>query len=186
MKDDIQTNVFSPLVRMYPNTANCIEEAKAKGTSVTKNIDTSYAVALINLYTQSCKLNDQTYFYGELNRQLREGANTFWQTVGNIFDRAIDYLNIEFFNVTYRAQSDLDMTPIKGENYTFKSLTSTSLIANMVEYFYCQADSKYFFEMYNVKGLDVSPYSAFAIEEEVLLKSGASFYVSFERDVLIN
>lgn len=181
LKDDIESKVFIPLAVRYPETEICIQEAKEVGKNRTTDPDKSFAVALINLYTQNCPIGNK-FFHKELNTQLGEGhPEQFWQTVGNMIDRAIDEFDIEYHTVSYRGQGFLSGsgTPVKGQTYSFKSVLSTSLLPMEAQEFYCTKLNKYFFEVHNVKGLYIANYSDYKGEEEVVIKTTASFTVSY-------
>ena len=179
---------FKKLSTHYPLAALCIIESKARvqelGEDKRLRSGRSAAIAMVNLYTQDCVINDEDRtFYWVLNTQLRSRyPDSFWAEQAEVLDRAMDKLKLAWKPVVYRGQGRLDNVPTDGSQFAFSQFTSTSTDADAALYFSkCSQTgySKYFFKIINATGLDCLDYSAFPTEAEVLLKSSATFEVSY-------
>lgn len=174
-------NYFKELKSKYPDAAECIKKANTKAAEITSmyDEDEQRAAALVNLYTQSCKL-DQTTFYALLNSNLRTGHSApFWKKAGDLLNQGMVLLKESKFSDVYRGCVH-PHTFKPGTLVRFHEFLSTSLSSWTAFWFAlknCRRSSMVIFNIKDAVGLDVSTYSAFSAEDEVLIKSSSVFEV---------
>lgn len=170
-------DLFKDLQAQYPSSNGCVTQATKKMNMFPNKLeDEKYAVALINIYSQSCPLNPGT-FYGVLNEQLRSGQpGPFWERTEDILNQGILLLGESTFRALYRGCTNT--APFtQGLTYRFNQFISTSLQENVARGFAGTGTNSVLFYIKDAKGLGIHNYSAFPGEKEVLLKSSSTFTV---------
>lgn len=163
--------LFKRLTNYQGNVANATEKMKSIPN---KDLDESYAIAIINLYTQ------ESTFYSILNEQMRKNytdkTTDIWRKAGDLINRGLDILGPTAHEKVYRGCKSFDILPDVGStNYSFNQITSTSKSFTTALSFLCLGG--FLFEIENVYGVSVQEYSAIRNEQEVILKSTEIFEV---------
>ncbi|WAR16082.1 hypothetical protein MAR_030676 [Mya arenaria] len=141
--------------------------------------DKGMAIALVNVYTQNC-INynnnpDNRQFYWQLNAKLRDQTNEqIWRDTEKLLNKALEMLGAKTWDLVFRASHCTDIK--KGyilKNYDFWSTSlNASASANFLD------ENKIFFKIVTSPGgTEISEYSNFTDEKEVLLQSNSELYV---------
>ncbi|WAR16096.1 hypothetical protein MAR_030690 [Mya arenaria] len=170
-------NVRNLFVRHFNDKDNkCWKATKADQTTNDKDM----AIALVNVYTQECKdYNNKTNaspFYKELNAKLRaQTKEQIWLDTEQLLNQGLGIIGIKTWDLLFRACKCDNIK--QGHSFHVYSYWSTSLLPWVANDFL--NDEAIFFKMLKTpRGADVSQYSKFSYEKEVLLQSNREFYVT--------
>lgn len=169
-------DLFKDLQAEDQKSSTCVTKAMQKANSFSNTEDNKHAVALINLYTQDCKLTSGI-LYGVLNSNLRSGQpKPIWKRTEDLLNQGISLLGMSTFTDLYRGCTNtLQFQP--GTPYHFSQFISTSTDISVAKQFAGNGANALIFFIKNARGLSIQQFSQFPSEKEVLLKSSSTFTV---------
>ncbi|WAR13885.1 hypothetical protein MAR_003990 [Mya arenaria] len=158
--DSYADRVKNLFERHFKNPNNtCWSNANQTASAYKENI--RMAVALINVYTQSC-LDYADYvkgwhFFAMLNKQLRDQTKVqIWLDTEQLLNQALELVGITTWDTLYRACECEDIK--QGHTFTVNSFWSTSLLPSVANGF-LKTNNLFFQILQAPGGAKVSEYS---------------------------
>ena len=168
---------LAPLSSEINELDRSIQEARKHCQYPSQHSLTRDESAAVFLYTMEA---GEQSFYRVLNKILRDedrNKSKKWFSYLKLFDTALKKLSTKRCNLWRGVSGDLSKYFHEGDVITWWSITSCSLSAKEAEKFLNPNENSTLFMIEAVNGKDISDYTIYPNEKEIVLRSGTQFCV---------